>query len=72
MLTSMVEVGEESGRLGLVMEQIAPFYKEKMENLMLRVTKMLEPIVIMGMGATIACLMLAIYMPMFEMAGKVK
>ena len=36
-----------------------------------KVTKMLEPIIIMGMGSTIAGLMLAIYMPMFEMAGKV-
>ena len=31
MLTSMVQVGEESGQLAQVMEQIAPFYKEKME-----------------------------------------
>lgn len=72
MLTSMVQVGEESGQLAVVMEQIAPFYKEKMEGLILKVTKMLEPIIIMGMGSSIAGLMLAIYMPMFEMAGKVK
>ena len=36
------------------------------------VTKLLEPVIIMGMGVTIAGLMLAIYMPMFEMSGKVK
>ena len=72
MLTSMVQVGEESGQLGIVMEQIAPFYKEKMETMILKVTKMLEPIIIMFMGTTIAGLMLAIYMPMFEMAGNVK
>jgi type IV pilus assembly protein PilC len=72
MLTSMVQVGEESGQLALVMEQIAPFYKEKMETMILKVTKMLEPIIIMFMGSSIAGLMLAIYMPMFEMAGNVK
>ncbi|MFI5460977.1 MAG: type II secretion system F family protein [Isosphaerales bacterium] len=71
MITNMVRVGEESGQLALVMEQIAPYYKEKMETLVLKVTKMLEPVIIMGMGMTIAGLMLAIYMPMFEMAGKV-
>jgi type IV pilus assembly protein PilC len=43
-----------------------------METLVLKVTKMLEPIIIMGMGTTIAGLMLSIYMPMFEMAGKIK
>ena len=72
MLTSMVQVGEESGQLAPVMEQIAPFFKEKMEGMILKVTKMVEPIIIMGMGSSIAGLMLAIYMPMFEMAGNVK
>ncbi len=72
MLTNLVRIGEESGQLATVMEQIAPYYKEKMEGLIAKVTKMLEPVIIMGMGTTIAGLMLAIYMPMFEMAGKVK
>jgi type IV pilus assembly protein PilC len=71
MMTNMVRIGEESGQLAMVMEQIAPYYKEKMETLVLKVTKLLEPIIIMGMGTTIAGLMLAIYMPMFEMSGKV-
>ncbi len=72
MLTNMVQVGEESGQLAQVMEQIAPFYKEKMESMILKVTKMLEPLIIMGMGTSIAGSMLAIYMPMFDMAGAVK
>ena len=50
MLISMVQVGEESGQLPQVMEQIAPFYKEKMEGMILKVTKMLEPLTIMFMG----------------------
>jgi type IV pilus assembly protein PilC len=71
MLTNMVHVGEESGQLATVMEQMAPYYKERMETLIARVTKLLEPIIIMGMGITVAGLMMSIYMPMFEMAGKV-
>ena len=50
MLISMVQVGEESGQLPAVMEQIAPFYKEKMEGMILKVTKMVEPMTIMFMG----------------------
>ena len=72
MLISMVQVGEESGQLAVVMEQVAPFFKEKMESMILKVTKMVEPLIIMGMGSSIAGLMLAIYMPMFEMTGNVK
>ena len=71
MITNMVRTGEESGQLSQVMEQMAPYYKEKMEIMIHRVTKLLEPIIIMGMGSTVAGLMLSIYMPMFEMAGKV-
>ena len=71
MMSDMVRIGEESGQLAAVMEQIAPYYKEKMESMILKVTKMLEPVIIMGMGTTIAGLMLSIYLPMFEMAGKI-
>jgi type IV pilus assembly protein PilC len=71
MVTNMVRIGEESGQLPAVMEQIAPYYKEKMEGLISKVTKLMEPIIIMGMGITIAGMMLAIYLPMFEMAGAV-
>jgi type IV pilus assembly protein PilC len=71
MITNTIRTGEESGQLHQVMEQVAPFYKEKMETLIGKVTKLLEPIVIAGMGVTVAGLMLSIYMPMFEMAGKV-
>ena len=68
---NMVKIGEESGQLSAVMDQIAPYYKEKMEGFIAKLTKLLEPIIIMAMGSTIAGLMLAIYLPMFEMAGKV-
>lgn len=72
MMTNMVKIGEESGQLPAVMDQIAPYYKEKMEGFIAKLTKLLEPIIIMAMGSTVAGLMLAIYLPMFEMAGKVK
>ena len=71
MMTNMVRIGEGSGQLADVMDQIAPYYKEKMESLVSKVTKLMEPLIIVGMGVTIAGLMMSIYMPMFEMAGKV-
>ncbi len=72
MIVNTVKTGEESGQLASVMEQIAPYYKEKMESLITKVSKLLEPIIIVGMGAGVAGMMLSIYMPMFEMSGKVK
>jgi type IV pilus assembly protein PilC len=72
MLVNMVNVGEESGQLASVMGQIAPYYKEKMETLIGKASKILEPIIIVGMGIAVAVMMLSIYMPMFEMSGNVK
>lgn len=72
MIVNMARIGEESGQLGTVMEQIAPYYKEKMETLIAKVSKLLEPLIIIGMGSAVAVMMLSIYLPMFEMSGNVK
>lgn len=72
MICNMVNIGEESGQLANVMEQIAPYYKGKMEALITKTSKMMEPVIILGMGTAVAVMMLSIYMPMFEMSGNVK
>jgi len=72
MMTNMVRIGEQSAQLAQVMEQLAPYYKEKMQGFIAKTTKLMEPFIILFMGSTIATLMLAIYIPMFEMSGKVK
>jgi type IV pilus assembly protein PilC len=71
MTINALRIGEKSARLAPVMDEIAPYYKEKANSLIAKVTKLLEPCIIVGMGGTIAVVMLAIYIPMFEMAGKV-
>ena len=71
MMTNMVRLGEQSAQLAEVMEQLSPYYREKMQGFISKTTKLMEPVIIMFMGCTIATLMLAIYIPMFEMSGKV-
>lgn len=72
LVTNMVRLGEASAQLPDVMEQIAPYYKERLNGLITRVTKLMEPAIIVVMGGTIAGIMLAIYIPMFDMAGAVQ
>ncbi len=72
MMVNAVRVGEESAQLGNVMDELAPYYREKTQAFMSRVTKLAEPAIIMVMGGVISVVMLAIYIPMFEMAGNVK
>ena len=70
-LMTLIKVGEESGQLPLVLEQVATYYKAKVAALAARITAMIEPCIILGMGVTVAIILTAIYLPMFSMGGQV-
>ena len=69
MMVSMVQVGEASGELGVVLDQTAIYYRKRVEALVTRLTGMIEPVVILGMGVTVATILTSIYLPMFQMAS---
>ena len=64
-------IGEESGQLPLVLEQVSAYYKQKVTALAQRITAMIEPCIILGMGVAVAVILTAIYLPMFSMGGAV-
>jgi type IV pilus assembly protein PilC len=70
-MCNLVRVGEESGQLPLVLEQVSSYYKQKVAALAARITAMIEPCIILGMGVTVAVILTAIYLPMFNMGGAV-
>ncbi len=69
MVVSMVRVGEESGELATVLEQVSTYYRKRVEAMLERLTGMIEPVVILGMGITVAVILTSIYLPMFQMAS---
>ena len=69
MVISMVKVGEESGELAKVLEQLADYYRDKVKKVVERLTSSIEPVVILGMGVTVAVILTSIYLPMFQMAS---
>ncbi len=69
LVVNMVRVGEESGTLIGVLEEVAAFYRAKVEVLVHRVTGMMEPIIVIFMGASVGVILMSIYLPMFQMAG---
>lgn len=71
MMVNAVRIGEQSAMLDKVLEEITPYYREKTNSFVAKATRLMEPVIICGMGGAIAVVMLAIYIPMFEMAGKV-
>ncbi len=69
MVVSMVMVGEESGTLIDVLEEIALFYRSKVDVLVTRLTGMMEPIIVIVMGASVGVILMSVYLPMFQMAS---
>ena len=69
MMISMVRVGEESGEMVAVLDQVALYYRKRVEATIQRLTGMIEPVVILGMGVTVAVILTSIYLPMFQMAS---
>ncbi|MBN1787223.1 MAG: type II secretion system F family protein [Sedimentisphaerales bacterium] len=72
MLVSMVKIGEESGELVKVLREVAVYYRDRLKEIVERVVVCIEPVVIVGMGVSVAVILTSIYLPMFQMASGVK
>lgn len=64
---AMVSVGEKTGNMEEMFTSISNYYEGEMDDIVDRLTAMLEPIMIVFMGATIGFILLAMYTPMFMM-----
>jgi type II secretory pathway component PulF len=64
----MIRSGEESGNLGQVLEDVSEFYSRQLKNTIKLVTSMIEPIMIVIMGAIVGFIAMAIVLPIFKMS----
>jgi type IV pilus assembly protein PilC len=67
----MVEVGESTGALQDMLNSLAEFYDEEIETEVERVTRLIEPVLLVMMGIIIAVVVLALYMPLFDLSSVV-
>jgi type IV pilus assembly protein PilC len=67
----MVEVGESTGALQDMLNSLAEFYDEEIETEVERVTRLIEPVLLVMMGIIIAGVVLALYMPLFDLSSVV-
>ena len=66
MLTQMVETGEESGALDEMLDKVATFYDNEVNATVDSLTSVLEPMIILFMGACIGAIVVSLYLPMFD------
>ncbi len=72
MTVRMIEVGESSGDLPQMLEDVAEFYDQEVENRFTLLTTMIEPVLMLTMGIVIAVIVVALYLPIFEMGAHLK
>ena len=71
-MSNLVMVGEESGKLDEAMEEIANFYERETDEAIRILTSLLEPLMILVMGAVVGFIVIAMLLPMFELNLAVK
>jgi type II secretory pathway component PulF len=65
----MIAAGEDSGKLGEVLEEIADFYSAALRDAIKTMTSMIEPVLIVVMGSIVGFIAMAIILPIFKMSA---
>ncbi len=67
MVAQMVAIGEESGALDAMLDKVASYYEEEVDNLVDGLTAMIEPLVMAFLGVVVGGMLIAMYLPIFAM-----
>jgi type IV pilus assembly protein PilC len=71
-VVQMISVGEQTGALDAMLSKIADFYEEEVDVAVAAMTSLIEPIMMVFLGTVVGGLVIAMYLPIFEMAGNIK
>jgi type IV pilus assembly protein PilC len=68
----MIEVGESTGALPTMLNSVAEFYEEDVQNSLATVMQLIEPVILIFMGITVAVVLLSLYLPIFSLGAQVQ
>jgi len=68
----MVEVGESTGALPAMLNSVAEFYEEDVQNSLATAMQLVEPVILIFMGVTVAVVLLSLYLPIFSLGAQVQ
>ncbi len=72
MVVQMIGVGEATGAMDAMLNKIADFYDDEVDVAVAALTSMIEPLMMVFLGSTVGFFMVAMYLPIFSMAGNIK
>jgi type IV pilus assembly protein PilC len=68
----MVKIGEETGELEKMLSKIADFYEDEVDSSIATLTSIIEPLMMIMVGAMVGVIVISMYLPMFKMLSLVK
>lgn len=71
MLPQMMIVGEQTGKLDLILDKLAAFYAKELENLVANLVSIIEPLILVVMGGAVAVIVMAILLPLYNLSGAI-
>jgi type IV pilus assembly protein PilC len=72
MVVQMIAIGEETGAVDAMLEKIANFYDNEVEQAVKALTSLLEPLMMVGIGGMVGSIIIGMYLPMFSIIGAIK
>ncbi len=69
MLPHMLAIGEQTGKLDLILDKIANFYARELENMVNNLVSLIQPLILVTMGIGVAVMVMSILMPMYNLSG---
>jgi type IV pilus assembly protein PilC len=72
MVVQMIAVGEQTGALDQMLNKVADFYEEETDIAVAAMTSALEPILMVGVGGMVGVVLVAMYLPIFSLAGNIR
>jgi type IV pilus assembly protein PilC len=72
MVSQMVKIGEETGELEKMLSKIADFYEDEVDSSISTLTSIIEPLMMIMVGAMVGVIVISMYLPMFKMLTLVK
>ncbi len=71
MLPQMMIVGEQTGKLDLILDKLAAFYAKELENMIANLVSIIEPLILVIMGGAVMVIVMAVLMPMYNLSNAI-
>ena len=69
LFTQMMRIGEETGKLDYILKSIAGFYRRDVDSMVGNLVSLIEPILIVSLGAGVGILVASVLLPIYNLAG---